>query len=111
MDQTFFYYSQLPELPVPNDLFHVRFISTANITVAFNEMNAGAKVPDHEHVHETIDFVQEGVLEMTVGTETTKLYAGMIARVPSNIVHSARAVTNCKVINIFYPVRDDFKPR
>lgn len=31
-----------------------------------------------------------------------------VARVPSNLVHSVRAITNCKVINIFYPVREDF---
>lgn len=109
MDQRFFYYTQLPSLAVPNNLFDVRFISTANITVAFNTLKAGAEVPEHEHIHETIDYIQEGELEMSIGNETIRMYAGMVARVPSNIAHSARAVTNCKVINIFYPVREDFK--
>lgn len=60
MDQHFFYYTQLPKLSIPGDLFDVRFISTANITVAFNVLKAGAEVPAHEHVHETIDYIQEG---------------------------------------------------
>lgn len=111
MAQHFFYYSQLPELPVPGDLFDVRFISTANITVAFNTLKAGAEVPLHDHVHETIDYIQEGELEMSIGNETVRMYAGMVARVPSNIAHSARAITNCRVINIFYPVREDFTAR
>jgi len=109
MSQRFFYYNQLLSLPVPNDLFDVRFISTANITVAFNTLKAGAEVPAHEHIHETIDYIQEGELEMSIGNETVRMFAGMVARVPSNVVHNARAITNCKVINVFYPVREDFK--
>ena len=109
MEQRFFYFSQLPKLFAPDDRFDTRFISTENLTVAFNIMKAGAAVPQHEHVHETIDYIQEGELEMTVGDQSIRLFAGMVARVPSNIPHSARAITQCKVINIFYPARTDFK--
>lgn len=109
MEQHFFYYTQLPKLSVPNDLFDVRYISTANITVAFNSLKAGAEVPVHEHVHETIDYIQEGELEMRIGDETVRMLAGMVARVPSHVLHSARAITHCRVINIFYPAREDFK--
>lgn len=111
MKQHFFEYNTLPALPAPNNLFDVRFISTSNITVAFNILKKGAAVPLHEHIHETIDYVQEGELEMTVAGETMLMQAGMVARVPGNTPHSARAVSDCRVINIFYPVRDDFKPK
>ncbi|HZG26099.1 MAG TPA: cupin domain-containing protein [Chitinophagaceae bacterium] len=97
----FFKFSELPKLDVPNDLFDVRFVHTDNITVAFNELKAGAEVPAHQHMHETIDYVQEGTLHMNTGS---------VARVPSNIWHSAKAVSDCKVINFFYPVREDFSP-
>ena len=109
MSQHFFEQSALSTLPVPNDKFDVRFISTENITVAFNILKAGAEVPLHDHVHETIDHIQEGMLEMTVGNETVLLSAGMVAKVPSHVPHCARAITDCRVINIFYPVREDFK--
>lgn len=109
MEQCFFYYSQLPKLAIANDLFDTRFISTENITVAFNTMKAGAEVPVHKHVHETIDFIQEGELEMCIGEQSLRLFPGMVVRVPSNTSHSARAATNCKVVNVFYPVRGDFK--
>jgi quercetin dioxygenase-like cupin family protein len=95
---------------VPNDLFDVRFIHTDNITVAFNELKAGAEVPAHQHMHETIDYVQEGTLHMTISNETVQMNTGSVARVPSNIWHSAKAVSDCKVINFFYPVRQDFSP-
>jgi quercetin dioxygenase-like cupin family protein len=108
MKQHFFEYDALPVLPVQNNLFDVRFISTDNITVAFNLLKKGAAVPPHEHLHETIDYVLEGELEMTVDEETVLMQAGMVARVPSHTPHSARAVSDCRVINIFYPVREDF---
>ncbi|HEU4471531.1 MAG TPA: cupin domain-containing protein [Flavisolibacter sp.] len=104
----FFDFSELPKLNVPSDLFDVRFIHTENMTVAFNELKAGAEVPTHQHVHETIDFVQEGTLLMTIGEETIEMTAGSVAHVPSNVWHSARALSDCKVINVFYPVREDF---
>ena len=104
----FFQLSELSKLTVPDDRFDVRFIHTGNMTVAFNEMKAGAEVPQHTHVHETIDYIQEGTLQMTIGEATVEMGAGAVARVPSNIPHSAIAVTDCKVINIFYPAREDF---
>lgn len=111
MQSNFFYFSQLQALEVPDEKFDVRFISTDNITVAFNALQPGAQVPLHEHMHETIDFLQEGELEMTIGNQTTRMFAGMVARVPSGIPHHARAITACRVINIFYPARDDFKAK
>ena len=104
-----FHLSELPTLDVPNDLFDVGFIHTDNITVAFNDLKAGAIVPEHEHVHETIDFVMEGTLEMVIAGEVHVMNAGTVARVPSNVRHGARAITPCRVINIFYPKREDFK--
>lgn len=109
MKEHFFDLSSLPQLKVPDDKFDVRYIHTDNISVAFNTLLKGAEVPEHEHLHETVDYVQEGVLEMTVAGITVLMEAGMVARVPSHVPHSARAITACKVINVFYPVREDFK--
>lgn len=111
MEKSFFRLSELPMLDIPDEKFDVRFIHTRNITVAFSTLIAGAVVPLHAHVHETIDFVQEGELEMRVGELTVRLHASMVFRVPPGVVHSARAITDCKVINIFYPAREDFQSR
>jgi quercetin dioxygenase-like cupin family protein len=29
--------------------------------------------------------------------------------IPSNVIHSADAVTDCKVIDVFNPAREDYK--
>ena len=105
----FFERSELQKLNVPDERFDVRFIGTDNMTVAFNELKAGAEVPAHQHVHETIDYVQEGILQLTIGNETVEMQAGTVARVPSNVWHSAKAISDCKVINFFYPRREDFE--
>src|ERR1043165_1300318 len=104
----FFHVSELPALAVNNNLFDVRFIHTSNISVAFNIVKAGGEVPEHTHMHETIDYIEEGELEMTIENKTVVMKAGMVSRIPSNVKHSAKALTDCKVINIFYPVREDF---
>lgn len=109
MNSAVFNVADLPKLGVPDDRFDVRFIHSENMTVAFNVLKKGAIVPDHTHLHETIDFVMEGSLDMKINGQTTRMEAGTVARVPSNILHGAYAVTDCKVINIFYPARDDFK--
>ena len=68
----------------------------------------GTVLPEHAHVHEQWSHVIEGELLFTVGDETQKLTAGMTAYIPSNIPHSAVALTECKVIDCFTPVRQDF---
>ena len=109
MNQTVYSYADLPKLQVPGDLFDVRFIHTQNISVAFNKLKKGAEVPMHTHAHETIDYVIDGKLEIVIGGELSIMTAGSVAHVESHVPHAATALTDCTVINIFYPVRDDFR--
>jgi len=86
-----------------------RFIHTNNQTLAFWEVTAGSAVPEHEHPHEQIVTVREGQFQLTVNDETKILHAGMIAVIPGNTKHSGIAVTNCKLFDIFCPIREDYK--
>jgi quercetin dioxygenase-like cupin family protein len=88
--------------------FSARFIHSANMTVAYWDMTAGASIPFHQHVHEMIVNVIEGRLQLTIGNDTKVLSAGMAAVIPSNVPHTAKALTECKVIDVFYPVREDY---
>lgn len=88
--------------------FKGRFVHAENFTVAFWEIEKDSVLPQHSHKHEQTTQVIEGILEMTVGNNTQILEAGMIAVIPSNVVHSGKAITNCVVTDIFSPIREDY---
>ena len=73
------------------------------------ELDAGSSVPLHQHVQEQITYIIEGELDMVIGGESCVLTAGMYHVIPSNTLHSAVAITACKVIDTFSPVREDYK--
>lgn len=80
------------------------------MTFGFVELKAGSSVPMHHHVNEQITYIIEGQLDMVIGNEDCILTAGMYYVIPSNTPHSAIARTDCKVIDAFSPVREDYKP-
>jgi quercetin dioxygenase-like cupin family protein len=89
--------------------FFSKLIHTQTNTINFIEVKAGCAVPLHQHVHEQCSFVTEGQFKMTVGEDTRVLDAGLFVMIPSNAIHGGIAVTDCKLIDIFSPVREDYK--
>lgn len=89
--------------------FNGRFFHTNSFTIAFWEIEEGAILPEHSHIHEQSTQVIEGKLEMFIDGVTTVLEPGMIANIPSNVTHSGKALTNCKVTDVFSPTREDYK--
>ncbi|OIQ41330.1 MAG: cupin [Bacteroidetes bacterium MedPE-SWsnd-G1] len=89
--------------------FHGRFVHMENYTIGFWEVKAGSELPMHSHIHEQSTQVTEGQFEMTCNG-TTKIYKpGMILKIPSNVTHGGRAITDCKITDIFSPVREVYK--
>jgi len=89
--------------------FTGRYIHGTSLTLGYVEIKAGNKLPEHQHVHEQITFIIEGQLDMTIGGKPCSLTAGMYYVIPSNVPHSAIAKTDCKAIDVFNPVREDYK--
>jgi quercetin dioxygenase-like cupin family protein len=89
--------------------YHGKFVHTGNVTVGYWEIDAGASLSDHAHLHEQITSVIEGQFEMTVGGETRVLGPGMVAVIPAHVRHSGRAHTACRLVDVFYPVREDYR--
>ena len=78
------------------------------MTFVLWQIDKGAILPEHSHVHEQVVHVYEGELEVSVAGEMTVLRGGSIGVIPSNAVHSGRALTNCRVMDAFYPLREDY---
>lgn len=73
------------------------------------ELEAGSSVPMHQHVQEQITYIIEGELDMVIDGQSCLLTPGMYQIIPSNTFHSAVAITACKVIDTFSPVREDYR--
>lgn len=99
--------SQVPEKElIPG--FFVRMVHTENITIAYWSIRKGAKLPEHTHVHEQITTVLEGEFELSVNGKSKTLSSGKVAVIPGNVAHSGLALTECQLIDVFYPVREDY---
>jgi quercetin dioxygenase-like cupin family protein len=96
-----------PKEPVPGCF--AKFIHSEHMTVASWEIGANTPFPEHSHPHEQIMLVYEGEFELTVGTETMVVRPGVVAVIPSGTSHSGRALTDCRAIDAFHPVREDYR--
>ncbi|MBT8184873.1 MAG: cupin domain-containing protein [Eudoraea sp.] len=86
-----------------------KLIHTENMTIAFWEVKKGAVVPEHDHMHEQIMQVLEGKFEFTVDGETKIYEADDIVVIPGHVSHSGRAITYCRIMDVFSPVREEYK--
>jgi quercetin dioxygenase-like cupin family protein len=89
--------------------FHGRLVHTDNVTFAHWDIEAGSVLPEHHHVHEQVTRLMAGTFELTIGGETHRLQPGDMAVIPSNEPHSGRAVTDCVIIEVFQPARDEYR--
>ena len=89
--------------------FHGKFVHSDDMTMAYWDIDAGSLVPEHAHVHEQVVNVLEGELELTVDGTSRVLKAGDVVVIPSNVSHAAQAKTDCRVLDIFCPVREDYR--
>jgi len=89
--------------------FKVRFVHASKMTLAYWDIKAGAVLPEHSHHHEQVAAqVISGEFELTLNGETKVLKVGDIAVIPSNAVHSGKAITDCQLLDVFSPVREDY---
>lgn len=93
--------------PVPG--FKVRFVHSTNMTIAYWEIKAGSVLPAHSHVHEQVTSLIEGEFELTINGENNRMGPNTVAIVPSNVHHAGKAISDCRIIDVFYPVREDYR--
>lgn len=86
-----------------------RFVHGENMTLSFVTIKEGVQMPEHKHPHEQLTYMLEGELEMVIGGEKMILTPGMVHVIPGNTPHSAYARTAVKVIDVFSPVREEYR--
>lgn len=102
---------KLPEMPEREVFpgFHGRFVHSDGMTFAWWRIDAGAEVPEHAHPHEQVVNVLEGELALTVAGEEHVLHAGDVVAIPGGVRHAARALGASRVLDVFSPVREDYR--
>ena len=88
--------------------YHARFVHSDNVTLAYWNIEEGKDLPKHAHLHEQVTNLIEGRFELTVDDESKVLEAGSVVVIPPNTMHSAKALTSCRIIDVFYPIRTDY---
>lgn len=86
-----------------------KYVHSKKMTIGFVTIDKGCIMPPHSHMHEQTTQVISGKLEMTIDGLKQILEPGIITIIPSNVVHSALALTDCVVTDTFCPVREDYK--
>ena len=89
--------------------YYGKMIHMENMTLAYWDVEKGAEVPEHAHHHEQMMQVLEGRFEFTLQGVRKEYGVGEIVVIPPDQKHSARAITDCKIMDIFSPVREDYK--
>ena len=89
--------------------FRGKFVHGEAMSVVFWEVTPGATVPEHKHEHEQILHVMEGEFEFTLEGKTRIYKSGDIVLIPSFAPHSGRALTACKLMDLFSPAREEYR--
>jgi len=88
--------------------YRVRFVHTDHLTLAYWSVQAGATLPAHDHPHEQVAHVLEGRFELVVDGVPRVLRPGLVEVIPPHTSHSGRALTDCRLLDVFWPVREDY---
>ena len=96
-----------PREPMPG--FRGRFVYTERTTIVYWDVAAGASLPEHAHPHEQVSSPLDGGFDMTVNSVTHRMTGGTVCVIESDVVHSGHAITDCRLVDVFCPVREDYR--
>ena len=104
-------YHQLDSIKAkePVQGFTVRFVHAESMTFAYWDIDEGAALPGHAHPHEQVVNMLAGKFQFTVDGDSRVLVPGDVVVIPPNALHSGKALTDCRILDVFHPVREDYR--
>lgn len=88
---------------------HGKMVHGEQLTWAFWTVEEGAEVPEHQHHNEQIMHIVEGEFTFTLDGATKTYTAGDVVVIPPHIPHRGKALSACKIMDVFSPVREDYR--
>lgn len=101
----------LDTLPVREIIpgFRGKLLHGDTMSLVFWEVEAGAEVPEHSHENEQIMHVMEGRFQFTLHGTSRVYKPGDIVLIPPHEPHSGKALTPCRLMDIFSPAREEYR--
>lgn len=93
------------------DKLERRYVSAQHLTMAQFFLAKGCLVPQHAHESEQFANVISGCLRFRIGAEGAEVvdvHGGEVLLIPSDLPHSAEALEDSVVSDVFSPVRADW---
>jgi quercetin dioxygenase-like cupin family protein len=88
----------------------IRVASGERIMLSYVDLQEGAEVKDHTHIHEQAGIVIEGEGDFRIGEERRRVRPGDLYIIPSQVVHRLLVVKGpMKVLDIFSPPREEYR--
>lgn len=88
---------------------HGRFVHSEHTTHVYWDIDQGAQLPEHSHPHEQVVSLLEGTYELIVDGQSHVLEAGNVLVIPGGATHSGEARTACRILDVFSPVREEYR--
>jgi quercetin dioxygenase-like cupin family protein len=79
------------------------------MTVARIFLEKGVLVPSHAHENEQISMVAQGKLRFHIDGEEEVVEAGSVVVIPPGAPHFVQALEDSVAIDLFSPVREDWR--
>jgi len=89
--------------------YHGKLVHTENMTLAYWTVEEGAEVPAHSHMNEQVMQIIEGQFEFTLNGVTKTYTPGMLVIIPAHATHGGKALTPCKLLDVFSPTREEYR--
>jgi len=87
----------------------VNFTHSSSMTLAEWNFEPNTLLPEHSHPHEQITKIISGEFELIIENKKYNMKTGSVAIIPPHAVHSAKSITACHIMDVFHPVREDFR--
>ena len=84
-----------------------RYFHSPSMTFAHYDFTGGSSIHEHFHPQEEVWNVIEGEIELTMDGVAQIARPGLVAIIPPNTRHSAKALTDGRAIIVDYPLRPE----
>jgi quercetin dioxygenase-like cupin family protein len=89
---------------------HIRTCAADKMMMSLVDLEPGSVVEEHAHPHEQVGMVVRGRATFFIGGEQKTLGPGDMYRIPGGVRHRVVALDEpAQALDIFYPVRDEYR--